>query len=63
MAEKPKRFELKKGLYVIDSSGTAPNGAQLKKRSDDVYDEVKQSYNEDAVRVISSDEDEEDSDS
>ena len=53
MAKKPKRFELKKGLYAIDSSGTAPNGAQLKDRSDQVFDEIKESYDSDAVTVIS----------
>lgn len=52
MSEKRKKFELDKNLYALDSSGTAPNGAQMKRQADATFKEVVENFDADAIKPL-----------
>lgn len=52
MSEKTKRFKLTEGLYIVDSSGTAPQGKALKARADRIAREVDESFDPERLRPL-----------
>jgi hypothetical protein len=55
MTNKPKRFEVEPGFYIIDSSGSALNGETLKSLADKVFQEVEETFKRRVIAVIKMD--------
>jgi hypothetical protein len=54
MVDEPKRFELEKGLYAVDTrSGHGYNpGGRISRVADHIHREVEKSFNPDAVKRV-----------
>lgn len=50
MSDKPKRFEIEKNLFAVDSSGSAPDGARMKRQADRVFTEIEKDFKPSKLR-------------
>ena len=52
MSETPKRFEIGKGTYILDTSGVASEGEQMKRQADYSFELVKEAFSSGKLRIV-----------
>ena len=52
MAKKKSRFEIAKDVYIMDTTGTAPNKAQIRRQADADARHIRELFEKNIARVI-----------
>ena len=57
MSEDVERYEIEENLYVVDSSGPAPEGERMKAMADEIAKSVEENFDPSRIRESGSAED------
>lgn len=52
MSETPKRFEIDKGTYILDTSGVASEGEQMKRQADYSFQLVQEAFSSGKLKIV-----------